>query len=139
MLLLLLLWTRATTGSPTSPGPEVIHAIVVVVVVVDEGNYRVTTANQAVRTRSVSLTECVLALILKARLPQLHPHYIYIIYIYVSAGEIVLGGGNVALGYYKLPDKTKEDFYTDDAGTRWFRTGDVGEFYEDGTLKIIGK
>jgi long-chain acyl-CoA synthetase len=45
----------------------------------------------------------------------------------------------VATGYYKLPDKTKEDFYKDAEGTRWFRTGDVGEMYEDGTLKIIDR
>jgi acyl-CoA synthetase (AMP-forming)/AMP-acid ligase II len=54
--------------------------------------------------------------------------------IYFS-GEIVLGGGNVALGYFKLPDKTAEDFFTDANGTRWFRTGDVGEIFEDGTQR----
>ena len=54
-------------------------------------------------------------------------------------GEIVVGGGNVATGYYKLEEKTKEDFYTDKEGTRWFKTGDVGEIYEDGTLKIIDR
>ena len=54
-------------------------------------------------------------------------------------GEIVIGGGNVALGYYKLPEKTKEDFFTDGDGLRWFRTGDIGEMYPDGTLKIIDR
>ena len=38
----------------------------------------------------------------------------------------------MALGYFKLPDKTAEDFFTDSNGTRWFRTGDIGEIYEDG-------
>ncbi len=51
----------------------------------------------------------------------------------------MIGGGNVALGYYKMPEKTKEDFFTDEEGCRWFRTGDIGEFYEDGTLKIIDR
>ena len=51
----------------------------------------------------------------------------------------MIGGGNVATGYYKLPDKTKEDFFTDEAGTRWFRTGDIGEMAPDGTLKIVDR
>jgi len=54
-------------------------------------------------------------------------------------GEVVVGGGNVALGYYKLPDKTKQDFFTDDTGRRWFRTGDIGEMAPDGTLKIVDR
>ncbi len=54
-------------------------------------------------------------------------------------GEVVLGGGNIAHGYYKMPEKTREDFSTDAEGRRWFRTGDIGEIYEDGTLKIIDR
>jgi len=54
-------------------------------------------------------------------------------------GEVVIGGGNVATGYYKLPDKTKEDFFTDETGRRWFRTGDIGEMAPDGTLKIVDR
>lgn len=42
------------------------------------------------------------------------------------------------MGYFKNPQKTKEDFCDAD-GRRWFRTGDIGEFDEDGSLKIIGK
>lgn len=53
-------------------------------------------------------------------------------------GEIVLGGDNVAQGYYKLEDKTKEDFF-DLNGRRWFKTGDIGEMHEDGVLKIIDR
>lgn len=47
------------------------------------------------------------------------------------------GGSNIAVGYYKNPMKTKEDFFDSD-GKRWFRTGDIGEFGEDGCLRIIG-
>lgn len=50
-------------------------------------------------------------------------------------GEIHVGGGNVVVGYYKQPDKTLEEFYEED-GRRWFRTGDVGEIYPDGVLKV---
>ena len=53
-------------------------------------------------------------------------------------GEILIGGENVSAGYYKLPDKTKEDFFYKD-GKQWFRTGDIGEFHEDGCIKIIDR
>lgn len=53
-------------------------------------------------------------------------------------GEIIVGGGNVAKGYYKQPEKTAEDFFTDDEGRRWFRTGDIGEIFPTGVHKIIG-
>lgn len=53
-------------------------------------------------------------------------------------GEVVIGGENISEGYYKLPDKTKDDFFDED-GKRWFRTGDIGEFHKDGVLTIIGK
>jgi len=52
-------------------------------------------------------------------------------------GEIVIGGDIVSMGYYKLPDKTKEDFFQED-GKQWFRTGDIGEIHADGSIKIIG-
>jgi len=51
-------------------------------------------------------------------------------------GEIHVGGDNVAVGYYKQPEKTKEDFYEEN-GKWWFRTGDIGEFTSNGTLKVI--
>ena len=53
-------------------------------------------------------------------------------------GEIVIGGDNISSGYYKLPDKSKEDFFCKD-GKQWFRTGDIGEVHPDGSIKIIGK
>lgn len=54
-------------------------------------------------------------------------------------GEVVIGGGNVATGYYKMPAKTEEDFYSDSKGVRWFRTGDIGQVEADGQLKIIDR
>ena len=50
----------------------------------------------------------------------------------------MIGGDNVSKGYYKLPGKTKDDFFEED-GKMWFRTGDVGEMHPDGVLKIIGE
>ncbi|XP_031846229.2 acyl-CoA synthetase long-chain isoform X2 [Nomia melanderi] len=53
-------------------------------------------------------------------------------------GEIVIGGNNVSAGYYKLPEKTSEDFFEED-GRQWFRTGDIGECHCDGCIKIIDR
>ncbi|AWO99257.1 putative long-chain-fatty-acid--CoA ligase 3-like [Scophthalmus maximus] len=54
-------------------------------------------------------------------------------------GEILIGGPNVTMGYYKSEDKNQEDFFVDENGQRWFCTGDVGEFHKDGCLKIIDR
>lgn len=54
-------------------------------------------------------------------------------------GEILIGGPNVTMGYYKKDAKNQEDFFVDENGQRWFSTGDIGEFQEDGCLKIIGE
>ncbi|XP_033209649.1 long-chain-fatty-acid--CoA ligase 3 isoform X2 [Belonocnema kinseyi] len=53
-------------------------------------------------------------------------------------GEILVGGENVSAGYYKLSEKTKEDFFEED-GRMWFRTGDIGEIHPDGCIKIIDR
>nr|UTI67604.1 long chain acyl-CoA synthetase [Kerria lacca] len=53
-------------------------------------------------------------------------------------GEILIGGNNVSIGYYKLNEKTKEDFFVED-GQRWFRTGDIGEYHPDGVIRIIDR
>uniref|UniRef100_A0A8C2WVH5 long-chain-fatty-acid--CoA ligase n=1 Tax=Cyclopterus lumpus TaxID=8103 RepID=A0A8C2WVH5_CYCLU len=54
-------------------------------------------------------------------------------------GEIVIGGPNVTMGYYKNETKNREDFFVDERGQRWFCTGDIGEFHADGCLKIIDR
>ena len=50
-------------------------------------------------------------------------------------GEVAMRGPNVALGYYKRPDLTKEVFSEDG----WFRSGDVGELLPSGAIKIIDR
>ncbi|HKC19055.1 MAG TPA: AMP-binding protein [Candidatus Dormibacteraeota bacterium] len=49
--------------------------------------------------------------------------------------EVQLKGGQVFQGYWHNPQATKEAF-TDDG---WFRTGDVGEIGDDGSLAIRGR
>jgi len=53
-------------------------------------------------------------------------------------GEIWVGGNSIAMGYYKMPEKTLEDFTVVD-GIRYFKTGDIGEIHYDGCLKIIDR
>ncbi|XP_008591868.1 PREDICTED: long-chain-fatty-acid--CoA ligase 3 isoform X2 [Galeopterus variegatus] len=54
-------------------------------------------------------------------------------------GEILIGGQNVTMGYYKNETKTNTDFFEDENGQRWLCTGDIGEFDPDGCLKIIDR
>jgi len=50
-------------------------------------------------------------------------------------GEILCKGANVTLGYYMMPEKTKE-VYRDDG---FFETGDIGQFMADGSLRIVDR
>jgi long-subunit acyl-CoA synthetase (AMP-forming) len=50
-------------------------------------------------------------------------------------GEVLIRSDVVMLGYRNLPEKTKETF-TEDG---FLRTGDIGEFDEDGYLKIVDR
>lgn len=53
-------------------------------------------------------------------------------------GEIVVGGDCVSLGYYKNEPLTRE-YYRESDGIRWFYTGDVGEVFPNGVIKIIDR
>ncbi|KAE9446475.1 hypothetical protein C3L33_21626, partial [Rhododendron williamsianum] len=54
-------------------------------------------------------------------------------------GEILIGGPNVTVGYFKNEEKTKEVYKVDERGIRWFYTGDIGQFHSDGCLEIIDR
>ncbi|XP_068659474.1 long chain acyl-CoA synthetase 9, chloroplastic-like [Aristolochia californica] len=54
-------------------------------------------------------------------------------------GEIVVGGPNVTLGYFKNEEKTREVYKVDERGMRWFYSGDIGQFHSDGCLEIIDR
>ncbi len=50
-------------------------------------------------------------------------------------GHIEVRGPNVFSGYWRMPEKTKEEF-TDDG---WFKTGDVGQIDAQGYVTIVGR
>jgi malonyl-CoA/methylmalonyl-CoA synthetase len=56
----------------------------------------------------------------------------------VHAGEVggvEVKGPSVFKGYWRMPDKTAQDF----TGDLWFRTGDVGKLDADGYLTLVGR
>jgi malonyl-CoA/methylmalonyl-CoA synthetase len=52
-----------------------------------------------------------------------------------ATGHVQVRGPNVMSGYWKLPEKNKEEFSADG----YFRTGDLGSFDADGYLAIVGR
>jgi len=50
-------------------------------------------------------------------------------------GGIEVRGPNVFKGYWRMPEKTKEEFTAD----AWFKTGDVGKVDERGYVTIVGR
>jgi malonyl-CoA/methylmalonyl-CoA synthetase len=52
-----------------------------------------------------------------------------------EVGGIEVQGPGVFKGYWRMPDRTAEEFTTD----LWFRTGDVGRIDRDGYLTIVGR
>ena len=62
-------------------------------------------------------------------------------------GEVLVGGPCIALGYFNNPEapdpeieeKNRSDFITAPDGTRYFATGDVGQFTARGMLQIIDR
>ena len=59
------------------------------------------------------------------------------------AGELLIGGEGLALGYHDRPELTAEKFVDDafspSAGARLYRTGDLVRWRENGTLEFLGR
>ncbi|MEH6420593.1 amino acid adenylation domain-containing protein [Pseudomonas sp. CGJS7] len=53
-------------------------------------------------------------------------------------GELWIGGAGVARGYYGAAEITARQF-VEHAGERWYRTGDLGRYWPDGTLEFLGR
>jgi amino acid adenylation domain-containing protein len=60
-----------------------------------------------------------------------------------TRGEIFIGGNGVGRGYRNLSDSTERSFlpdpFADSAGTRMYRTGDVGIRRPDGNIEFHGR
>ncbi|WP_262892891.1 non-ribosomal peptide synthetase [Puia dinghuensis] len=56
-------------------------------------------------------------------------------------GEICIGGVQVARGYWRLPELTRQRFVEDpfNAGERMYRTGDLGRWLPDGNIEYLGR
>lgn len=58
-------------------------------------------------------------------------------------GELCIGGAGVARGYLNLPELTAEKFlpdpFTEVAGARLFRTGDLAKWLPDGNIAFLGR
>ena len=52
-----------------------------------------------------------------------------------TIGQIEVKGPNVFPGYWKMPERTREEF-TDDG---YFRTGDLGQITAEGYVQIVGR
>ncbi|HSQ79895.1 MAG TPA: malonyl-CoA synthase [Casimicrobiaceae bacterium] len=56
-----------------------------------------------------------------------------------TVGSVEVKGPNVFAGYWRMPDKTREEFTADG----WFRTGDMGDWVADGEakgyLRLVGR
>ncbi|MCR5753770.1 MAG: amino acid adenylation domain-containing protein, partial [Acetatifactor sp.] len=55
-----------------------------------------------------------------------------------AVGELWIGGSGVAEGYLDDEKLTKEKFIEDERG-RWYKTGDMGRFWSDGTIEFLGR
>ena len=59
------------------------------------------------------------------------------------AGELYLGGINIARGYLNNPDLTKEKFINDifnkEQGKKLYRTGDLAKYNKNGDLEFLGR
>lgn len=55
-----------------------------------------------------------------------------------AAGELWIGGAGLARGYCGDPELTDARFVVDQ-GRRWYRTGDLGRYWPDGTLEFCGR
>ena len=56
-----------------------------------------------------------------------------------ARGEIHLASDTLSIGYYKLDQLNEEAYYVGKDGVRWFKTGDIGELFPNGTFKIIDR
>ncbi len=55
-----------------------------------------------------------------------------------EVGSIEVRGPNVFSGYWRMPEKTAQEFVADASGA-WFKTGDLGQRDAEGYISIVGR
>ena len=59
------------------------------------------------------------------------------------AGELHIGGDGLARGYLNSPELTSEKFipdpFSDEAGARLYKTGDLARYLADGSIEFLGR
>lgn len=58
---------------------------------------------------------------------------------YNQQGELCIDSPGLMLGYFNDEEETNNAIFTDESGTRWIHTGDVGYIDEDGFVFITGR
>ena len=56
-----------------------------------------------------------------------------------TRGELCVASPCAMKEYFKNPEATERYFFTDENGTRWGRTGDMGYLDEDGYVYVLGR
>jgi malonyl-CoA/methylmalonyl-CoA synthetase len=57
-----------------------------------------------------------------------------------GVGELLVSGPNVAIGYWRNPAATAAAFVLDEAGTRWYRSGDLASYDSaQQVYRIVGR
>jgi len=60
-----------------------------------------------------------------------------------TQGEVCISGSSLARGYFKRPDLTAEKFipnpFSQNSGSRLYKTGDLGRFLSDGNIEFLGR
>ncbi len=107
--------------------PRLVHLFAAMNIPIVEG-YGLTETSPVISTNSLALG------IIKAGTVGVPCGSVHIKVAY-ETGEILVKGSPVMKGYYKDPEQTK--IAIDEEG--YFHTGDIGEFDEDGLLRITGR
>jgi len=56
-----------------------------------------------------------------------------------AVGEILVSGPNVCAGYWRNVEATDAAFFSDDEGTRWYRSGDLATYDPERGYAIVGR
>ncbi len=60
-----------------------------------------------------------------------------------APGELYIGGGRLARGYFNRPDLTAEQFvphpFSAEPGARLYKTGDLARYLPDGNIEFLGR